>query len=190
MKRNAVAPLIAAVVVGSVAASPGAAEPVPPDIQQLTRAVYKELVEINTTESSGDTFAAAKAMGARLISAGFPKADVQALQSAPRRGNLVARLRGTGKRKPLLLVAHLDVVEAKREDWTSDPFKLVEKDGYFYGRGTGDDKAQAAIWIANLIRYKREGWKPDRDIIVALTADEEGGGPFNGVEWLLRITAI
>ncbi len=87
------------------------------------------------------------------------------------------RYRGTGRNRPLLLLAHIDVVEAKREDWTMDPFTLTEKDGYFYGRGVGDDKAQAAVWIANLIRYKREGFKPDRDIIVALTADEEGGGP-------------
>ena len=96
------------------------------------------------------------------------------------------RYHGTGRRKPILLLAHTDVVEAKREDWSMDPFTLIEKDGYFYGRGIGDDKAQAAIWIANLIRYKREGFKPDRDIIVALTADEEGGGPYNGVEWLLK----
>lgn len=83
-------------------------------------------------------------------------------------------------------MAHIDVVEAKREDWTTDPFKFIEKDGYFYGRGTADDKAQAAIWVANLLRYKRENFKPDRDIIVALTADEEGGGPYNGVDWLLK----
>ena len=103
-----------------------------------------------------------------------------------KKANLVVRLRGTGAKKPILLLAHTDVVEAKREDWTTDPFQFIEKDGYFYGRGTGDDKAQAAVWIANLIQYKREGFKADRDIIVALTADEEGGGPFNGVEWLLK----
>jgi acetylornithine deacetylase/succinyl-diaminopimelate desuccinylase-like protein len=95
-------------------------------------------------------------------------------------------LSGTGAQRPLLLLAHTDVVEAKREDWTMDPFGFNEKDGYFYGRGTGDDKAQAAVWIATLIRMKREGFKPDRDIIVALTADEEGGGPYNGVAWLIR----
>ena len=95
------------------------------------------------------------------------------------------RYRGTGKSKPILLLAHLDVVEAKREDWSMDPFQFIEKDGYYYGRGTSDDKAQAAIWVANLIRYKQEGWKPDRDLILALTADEEGGGPYNGVQWLL-----
>jgi len=185
MMRNAVVPLIAAFVVGS--AAPTAAEPVPPDIQQLTRAVYKELVEINTTESVGDTFAAARAMGARLISAGFPKADVQVLQSAPKRGNLVARLHGTGKRKPLLLVAHIDVVEAKREDWTTDPFKLVEKDGYFYGRGTGDDKYMAAAWVVNMMRWKKEGYKPDRDLILVLETDKELGDRNSlGMRWLIK----
>ena len=99
---------------------------------------------------------------------------------------MVVRYHGTGARKPILLLAHTDVVEAKREDWSMDPFEFIEKDGYFYGRGTADDKAQAAVWIANLIRYKREGFKPDRDMIVALTADEEGGGPYNGVDWLLK----
>jgi acetylornithine deacetylase/succinyl-diaminopimelate desuccinylase-like protein len=99
---------------------------------------------------------------------------------------VVVRYRGAGARKPILLLAHIDVVEAKREDWTTDPFTLIEKDGYFYGRGSMDDKAQAAIWIANLIRYKREGFHPVRDLIVALTADEEGGGPYNGVDWLLK----
>ncbi len=98
----------------------------------------------------------------------------------------MVRYRGSGLRKPILLLAHTDVVEAKREDWSTDPFQFIEKDGYFYGRGTGDDKAQAAVWIANLIRYKREGFKPERDIIVALTADEEGGGPYHGVSWLIK----
>jgi acetylornithine deacetylase/succinyl-diaminopimelate desuccinylase-like protein len=106
--------------------------------------------------------------------------------AAPHKANLVARYRGTGAKKPLLLLAHLDVVEAKREDWSVDPFTFLEKDGYFYGRGTGDDKAQAAIWVANLVRYRQEGFRPERDLIVALTADEEGGGPFNGVDWLLK----
>ena len=108
------------------------------------------------------------------------------LGAAPHKANLVARYRGKGAARPLLLLAHLDVVEAKREDWSFDPFTLLEKDGYFYGRGTGDDKAQAAIWVANLIRYRREGLAPARDLIVALTADEEGGGPYNGVDWLLK----
>src|ERR1043165_412161 len=102
---------------------------------------------------------AAQAMAARLVAAGFPAADVRVFETAPKRGNLVARLRGTGKRKPLMLLAHIDVVEAKREDWTTDPFKLVEKDGYYYGRGTADDKTMAAVFVANLIRYKKEGYR-------------------------------
>jgi len=186
MTRNASLTLIASLVAGA-AAAPSAAEPAPPAIQQLTREIYKELVEINTTASVGDTYLAAKAMGARLIAAGFPQADVHVLQSGPKRGNLVARLHGTGKRKPLLLVAHIDVVEAKREDWTTDPFKLVEKDGYFYGRGTGDDKYMATAWIVNMIRWKKEGYKPDRDIIVALETDEEGSDQASvGMTWLIK----
>ena len=117
---------------------------------------------------------------------GIPAADIFVGGPIPTKYNLVVRYRGTGEHKPILLLAHIDVVEAKREDWSTDPFKFIERDGYFYGRGTGDDKAQAAIWIANLIQYKRAGFKPDRDIIVALTADEEGGGPYNGVDWLLK----
>jgi acetylornithine deacetylase/succinyl-diaminopimelate desuccinylase-like protein len=99
---------------------------------------------------------------------------------------VVVRYRGKGGRKPILLLAHTDVVEAKREDWSMDPFVFVEKDGYFYGRGTADDKAQAAVWVATLLRLKREGYQPDRDLILALTADEEGGGPYNGVDWLIQ----
>src|SRR5258707_2892324 len=117
---------------------------------------------------------------------GYPAFDIQVVGGPPHKMNVSLRHPGTGARKPLLLLAHLDVVEAKPSDWSVDPFVLTEKDGFFYGRGTGDDKAQAAIWIANLIRYKREAWKPDRDLILALTADEEGGGPFNGVNWLLK----
>ena len=154
--------------------------------QQLAREIYKELVEINTTDTpAGDNTRAAEAMAARLRSAGFPASDVRVLTPAARKGNLVARLRGSSTaRKPILLLAHLDVVEAKREDWSMDPFAFQEIDGWFYGRGTGDDKAMAAIWIANMIRMKREGYVPDRDLIVALTADEEGGN-HNGVEFLL-----
>jgi len=148
--------------------------------------IFKQLVEINTTHSVGDTTKAAEAMAARFKAAGFADADVRVLGPSAKRGNLVVRYRGTGAKRPMILMAHLDVVEARREDWSFDPFVLTEKDGYFYGRGVGDDKAQAAIWIANLIRYKREGYKPDRDIIVALTADEEGGGPYNGAQWLLK----
>ncbi len=157
--------------------------------QQLLREIHRELVEINTTDSVGSTTQAAEAMAARLKAAGFPAEDVQVLvhPGNARKGNLVARLRGTGKRRPILLLAHLDVVEAKKEDWSPDldPFKWIERDGFVYGRGSIDDKAMAAIFVANLIRYKQEGFKPDRDIIVALTADEEGGN-FNGANWLLK----
>src|SRR6186997_2591418 len=138
--------------------------------KQLARDIYQQLVEINTTESVGNMTTAAEAMAARLKGAGFAASDVQVLAPEPRHGNLIARMRGKGTKKPLLLVAHLDVVEAKREDWTTDPFKLVEQDGYFYGRGSGDDKAMAAIWIATLIRLKQEHYVPNRDIIVALTS--------------------
>jgi acetylornithine deacetylase/succinyl-diaminopimelate desuccinylase-like protein len=151
---------------------------------QLARDIYKELVEINTTNSAGNTTDAARAMARRLKEAGFPEADVQVLGPAPLKQNLVARYRGTGARKPLLLVAHLDVVEARREDWSVDPFKLLERDGYFWGRGTADDKAMAAAWIAAFIRLRQEHYLPDRDLIVALTADEETGD-HNGIQWLL-----
>src|SRR6266536_1939993 len=153
--------------------------------RQLTRDIYKQLIEINTTDSTGNTTTAAEAMAARLKAAGFPAADIQVLGPAPRKGNLVARYRGTSARRPLLLLAHLDVVEAKREDWSFDPFTFLEKDGYFYGRGTSDDKAMAAQFVANVIRLKQEGFTPDRDLILALTADEEGGD-FNGVDWLVK----
>ena len=153
--------------------------------QQLAREIYKELIEINTTNSVGDNTKAAEAMAARLRAAGFPEEEIHVLGPHPRKGNLVVRMRGSTGREPLLLLAHLDVVEARREDWSVDPFEFLERDGYFYGRGTSDDKAMCAIWIANLIRYKQEGFVPDRDLIVCLTADEEGGG-YNGVRWLLR----
>ncbi len=163
----------------------GAPPPLDDATRRLTHDIYKQLIEINTTESSGNSTTAAEAMAARLHDAGFPAADVQVLAPNPRKGNLVARLRGSTKAKPILLLAHLDVVEAKREDWSVDPFTFTEKDGYYYGRGTSDDKAMAAIFVANLIRYKQEGWTPKRDIILALTADEETGDS-NGVSWLLQ----
>src|SRR3954454_8474842 len=155
--------------------------------QRLARDVYKELVEINTVTATGDTAAAAQAMAARLKSAGFPADDVRVFTPAPRKGNVVARLRGSGAKRPILLVAHIDVVEARREDWTSDPFKLVEKDGYFYARGSGDDKFMAAAFVANLVRYKQEGYRPDRDIILALETDEEIlDANALGIQWLLK----
>ena len=155
--------------------------------QQLAVDVYKELVEINTVTATGDTARAAEAMAARLRAAGFSESNVQVFTPAPRKGNLVARLRGTGARRPILLLAHLDVVEARREDWSVDPFKLIEKDGYFYGRGTADDKFMAAAFVANLIRHKHEGYKPDRDIILALETDEEIlDRDALGIQWLLK----
>jgi len=170
---------------GAVVCLGGANLP-PQDDQKLAREIYKQIVEIKSGFSTGETTPVAEAIAARLKAAGFPESDIFVGGAIPKKANLVVRFHGTGARKPILLLAHTDVVEAKREDWSMDPFQFVERDGYFYGRGTADDKAQAAIWIANLIRYKREGFKPDRDIIVALTADEEGGGPYNGVNWLLK----
>ncbi|HEX7915577.1 M20/M25/M40 family metallo-hydrolase [Rudaea sp.] len=156
----------------------------PPD--PLAREIFKQLIEINTTDSVGSTTDAAKAMQKRFLDAGFAAKDAQLLVGAnPKRGNLVARLHGSGKHKPVLIIGHLDVVEAKREDWTMDPFKFTEKDGYFYGRGTQDMKNSDAVAVAALLRMKKEGFVPDRDIILALTADEEGGTD-NGVDWLLK----
>ena len=152
---------------------------------RLSRDIFKELIEINTTDSVGNTTTAANAMAKRLKDAGFPTADVQVLGPNDRKGNMVARLRGTGAKKPVLIIGHLDVVEAKREDWTTDPFQFVEKDGYFYGRGTQDMKVDDAILVTTFIRFRQEGYRPDRDLILALTADEEGGTS-NGVEWLLK----
>ena len=154
--------------------------------QALARELLRELIEIDTTDSVGDNTAAAQAMADHLLAAGFPAADVQVLGPVERKGNLVARYRGRDSdRKPLLLLAHIDVVEADPADWTLPPFTFIEEDGYFYGRGTTDDKDEAAIHIANFIRMKEEGFQPDRDIILALTADEEGGN-HNGVQWLLE----
>jgi acetylornithine deacetylase/succinyl-diaminopimelate desuccinylase-like protein len=159
----------------------------PPEAERkLAREIYQEMIAVNSGFTTGTTTPIAENVAKRLRAEGFAEADIFVGGAAPNKANVVVRYRGTGRARPILLLAHTDVVEAKREDWTMDPFALVEKEGYFYGRGVGDDKAQAAIWIANLIRYKREGFKPARDIIVALTADEEGGGPYNGVEWLLR----
>jgi acetylornithine deacetylase/succinyl-diaminopimelate desuccinylase-like protein len=159
----------------------------PPDAErQLARDIYKQLIEIKSGYTTGATTPVAEAVAARLRAAGFPESDIFVGGAIPTKANLVVRYHGTRQRKPILLLAHTDVVEAKREDWSMDPFQFVEKDGFFYGRGTGDDKAQAAVWIANLLRYKREGFQPDRDIVVALTADEEGGGPYNGVRWLIK----
>jgi acetylornithine deacetylase/succinyl-diaminopimelate desuccinylase-like protein len=153
--------------------------------RQLSRDIFRELIEINTTDSVGNTTRAAEAMARRLENAGFPSADVQVLGPNERKGNMVARLRGVPGRKPILIIGHLDVVEARREDWSTDPFQFVEKDGYFYGRGTQDMKVNDAVLVTAFIRFQREHYVPNRDLILALTADEEGGA-FNGVDWLLN----
>ncbi|HLL70939.1 MAG TPA: M20/M25/M40 family metallo-hydrolase [Pyrinomonadaceae bacterium] len=162
----------------------------PDSDQQFLKEIFRELIEINTVDPEGNVTQAAEAMAARLRAAGFAAEDVRVLvpQGNAKKGNLVARYRSpkaTGK--PLLLLAHIDVVEARKEDWSDglDPFKFTEREGYYYGRGTMDDKAMAAIFVANLIRFKRENFQPERDIIVALTTDEESGD-FNGVEFLLK----
>jgi acetylornithine deacetylase/succinyl-diaminopimelate desuccinylase-like protein len=168
--------------------NPAFGQTLTPELKQF-REVYQELVEINTTDSVGDTTQAARAMAARFKAAGFSDSDMQIIvpPGAPKKGNLVVRYRGTGAKKPILLLAHLDVVEAKREDWDRDPFKLVEEGGFFYARGSIDDKAMGSSFVANLIRYQREGYRPDRDIILALTADEElaSVSKWNGIRWLV-----
>ncbi|NYF79838.1 M20/M25/M40 family metallo-hydrolase [Granulicella arctica] len=153
----------------------------------LARDIFKELIETNTTDSVGSTTVAADAMRKRLLDAGFPESDVVVLGPNSRKGNMVARYRGRSgsAMKPVLLIGHIDVVEAKRSDWTTDPFQFIEKDGYFYGRGTQDMKDSDATMVESFIRLRREGFVPNRDIILALTADEEGGKS-NGVDWLLK----
>jgi acetylornithine deacetylase/succinyl-diaminopimelate desuccinylase-like protein len=172
--------LVLALLAGSAAADTPSAE------LQSFRAIYQELVEIDTTDATGDTLRAARAMAAHLAAGGIPAADVHVISTGPRKGNVVARLRGTGARRPLLLLAHIDVVPAGA-GWETDPFRLTETDGYFRGRGVIDDKAMASIFVANLIAYAKEGLRPERDIILALTTDEElAHSPHNGVRWLLQ----
>src|SRR6185437_6091320 len=155
-----------------------------PTANALARSLFQELIDINTTDSVGNVTTAADAMAKRLRSAGYPDSDIAVLGPNARKKNLVVRLHGSGQHKPVLLIGHLDVVEARQKDWTTDPFKFVEKGGYFYGRGTQDIKDGDAILVTTLMRFKKEGYVPDRDLILALTAAEEGGKD-NGVEWLL-----
>ena len=168
-----------------LAGSPATAQAPRTPWDSLARDLLRELISINTSQSAGSTVIAAEAMAKRARAAGFPDSDVVVVPIAPTKGNLIVRLRGrpSGK-KPILLLSHIDVVEAKAEDWTLPPFEFIEKDGIFYGRGVADDKDEGAIHLALIFRLKAEKFVPDRDIIVALTADEEGG-PNNGVEWLL-----
>ncbi|HEX7240363.1 MAG TPA: M20/M25/M40 family metallo-hydrolase [Longimicrobiaceae bacterium] len=157
----------------------------PPEHRDLARDVFRELIEIDTTDVDGDVTEAAEAVARRLRAEGVPGEDVHVVGPHPRKGNLVARLRGTGERRPLLLLAHLDVVDVRPEEWSTPPFRFVERDGHFYGRGTTDDKAMASLWVATLVRLRREGFAPRRDLILALTADEEGGA-HNGAKWLVQ----
>ena len=169
----------------ALAAANRAPDPADASANALAHDIFKQLIGINTTDSVGSVTAAAEAVARRFLAAGFAPADVVVLGPEERKKNLVVRLHGTGAHKPVLLIGHLDVVEARREDWSTDPFQLTEKDGYFYGRGTLDMKSGDAIMATALLRMKQEGYRPSRDIILALTADEEGGC-CNGVEWLVR----
>jgi len=174
-----------------LAAAPAAAQPSPaPNYpgQAQFRELYKELIETDTTAEHGSCTKAAEAMARRLKSAGYPDADVHLLAPAdrPKDGNLIATLHGAdAKLKPVMLLAHIDVVEAKREDWTRDPFTLVEENGYFFARGASDDKAMASSFTDAMIRYRQEGFKPRRSIQLTLTCGEETPDTFNGVKWLL-----
>ncbi|SCK16093.1 Acetylornithine deacetylase/Succinyl-diaminopimelate desuccinylase [Variovorax sp. HW608] len=170
----------------TAAAAPAPLPPLTPE-QQRFHDIYKELVEINTTHLSGNNTEAAQAMRKHLLDAGFKADEIQLFEPYPNKGNLVVRYKGTGAKKPLLLLAHIDVVEARRSDWKTDPFKLKEDDGYFTARGSSDDKAMAASFVSILSQLKREGFKPNRDIVLALTADEElGDVPTNGAFWLVN----
>ena len=151
--------------------------------EKLARDIFRELIEINTTMNIGST-KAAEAMAARLRRAGFPDSNLVIAGPHPENMNLVVRYPGTGARRPLLFIAHLDVVEALPQDWSVDPFIFLEKDGFFYGRGTSDMKCGVADIVSNFIRLKQEGFVPDRDLILALTEHEENGNA-NGMEWLL-----
>ncbi len=184
--RHAVAATVLGLASLAGAQTPAPAPALTPE-QQRFHAIYKELVEINTTHLSGNNTEAVNAMRKHLLDAGFKPEEAQVFEPFPRKGNLVVRFKGDGSKKPLLLLAHVDVVEARREDWKTDPFKLKEDDGYFTARGSSDDKAMAASFVSIFSQLKREGFKPSRDIILALTADEElGDVPTNGAFWLLN----
>jgi acetylornithine deacetylase/succinyl-diaminopimelate desuccinylase-like protein len=183
--RSVLAALVVTVLYGATPAQAAT------DLEGLQRfrEIYKELVETNTTLSVGDCTLAARRMAARLKTAGYPDGDLRVFvpEGHPKEGGLLAELHGSdSKAKAILMLAHVDVVEAKREDWTRDPFTLIEEDGYFYGRGTSDMKAQAAIWVDNLIRYREENYHPKRTIKMALTCGEETSSALNGAGWLTK----
>jgi acetylornithine deacetylase/succinyl-diaminopimelate desuccinylase-like protein len=189
--RRELAPLLFAVSCVTICvATLWAQAPTPADrdYRSLARDIFKELVEIKSTESGVGSTPAAEAVARRLRAGGFAESDIHIGGPAPQKKNVVVRLRGAGKARPILIIGHLDVVEARKEDWSPDldPFTFVERDGYFYGRGTQDMKGAAAIALTNFIRWKQEGWVPARDLILALTADEELYGDENGVAWLMK----
>lgn len=179
---------VLAILAGSLLTSQAAAQTASPRPDQMAfRALFKELIETNTTLSSGSCTLAAERMAARLRTAGLPESQITlfADPAHPKEGGLVAVYPGTSKKlKPLLAISHIDVVEARREDWTRDPFTLVEEDGYFYARGTSDIKAMAAVLVDTLIRFQASDYKPKRTVKIALTCGEETNGAFNGIEWL------
>jgi acetylornithine deacetylase/succinyl-diaminopimelate desuccinylase-like protein len=171
--------------VHSIAAQ--SANALPEQDRALAHDIFKQLIETNTQDSNGSVTAAAEEMRQRLLAAGFPAQDLVLAGPNDRKQNLVAIYRGKpgSALKPILTICHLDVVEARKADWTTDPYQFVEKDGFFYGRGTQDIKEEDAALVETFIRMKREGYVPDRDLVIALTADEEGGAS-NGVDWLLK----
>ena len=176
---------LGAALLTSMLTTNGAAAQTQTEYQQLAHDIIRQLIEINTTDSVGNVTTAAEGMAKRLREAGFDEKDIQIAGPRDNKKNLIVRYHGTGARKPVLFIGHLDVVEARREDWTTDPFVFVEKDGYFYGRGAEDMKSGDALLVTSFIRLRKEGYVPDRDLILALTADEEGGTA-NGVDWLLK----
>jgi len=171
-----------------VAASQSSLPATSAEDRALAKAIFKELIEINTTDTPlGNVTTATTAMQKRFQDAGFAAEDVHLLGPDARKMNLVVRIKavGTPAEKPVVFLCHIDVVEALRADWSTDPFQFVEKDGYYYGRGTQDMKDSDAALVATFLRLHREGYKPKRDLILALTADEEGG-KFNGADWLVK----
>ena len=190
MRRECVVSCVLSCVLVVLAchAVPASGQPAPSPLIESSRTLLKGLVDINTADPDGNTTPAATLIADSLKAAGFPPEDVRVIGADARRGNLVARLRGRGVGKPVLFIAHLDVVPALRDDWTTDPYTLVERDGYFYGRGTTDDKQFCAIFAAAFAQLKREGFVPDRDLVLALTTGEEQGSNAgsNGIMWLLK----
>ena len=191
LRHNAVGPALFFLWSVIMSATPLSAQAPPGDgrdYRLLGREIFKELVEIKSTESGVGSTPAAEAVARRLRAAGFPEGDLQVIGPAARKKNAVVRLHGAGKARPILIIGHLDVVEARKEDWSPDldPFTFIERDGYFYGRGTQDMKGAATVVVTNFIRWKQEGWVPARDLILALTGDEELYGDENGVAWLMK----